>query len=178
MNHSKLFEGFSLSLKEDKYYLDYNSKSYCLHPFIQNGEKDSPYIFQGLYHNKQVPELIGVLHGDTVKHDTNLAYEEVFKPMTKSLKSGAGQVFDHSNRINYYKECFVGREKENEAIINWAKQKDELNVLPVFSDAGMGKGALMANVIDELRGSEIRYRYYIIFVDQVFKIVCTLYYII
>jgi hypothetical protein len=149
-----LFEDFVLSTKNDKYYLTYNSKSYCLHPFIQKGANDSPYIFQGLYHNKQVPELIGVNFGDTVKQNTNQAYEEVFEPMTKSLISATVQVFDHSKRINYYKECFVGRDKESDALINWAKASDELNVLPVFSDAGMGKGALMANVIDTLRSKE------------------------
>lgn len=152
--HSSLFKDFELSCKDGKYHLNYNKQSYSLHPFIQEGAKDSPYIFQGLYHNKQVPELIGVNFGDTVKHETNEAYEEVFEPMTRSLKIGAGQVFDHSNRINYYKECFVGRDKESDAIINWAKGQDELNVLPVFSDAGMGKGALMANVIDTLRSKE------------------------
>jgi hypothetical protein len=152
--HSILFSGFNLSVKEGKYYLQYNNKEYCLHPFIQKGAQDSPYIFQGLYNNKEVPELIGIEYGDTVKQDTNKAYEEVFEPLSRTLKSGAGQVFDHSNKINYYKECFVGRDRENDAIISWAKQTDENNVLTVFSDAGMGKGALMANVIDKLRSKE------------------------
>lgn len=152
--HSSLFKGFHLSLKEDKFYLKYGETEYCLHPFVQKGAQDSPYIFQGLYNNKEVPELIGVEFGDTVQHETNREYEAVFEPLYRTLKSGAGQVFDHSNRISYYKECFVGRDRENDAIVNWAKQTDDNNVLTVFSDAGMGKGALMANVIDVLRSSE------------------------
>ena len=148
---SALFKDFELSYKDEKYTLKHQNKEYSLFPFIQKGTSDSPYIFQGLYNNQTEPELIGVQYGDTIKQTSNTAYEAIFEPMSKSIKGGAGQVFDHSNRLNYYKACFVGREKEQTAILEWAKGQDDSNVLPIFSEAGMGKGALMANIIDELR---------------------------
>ena len=40
-----------------------------------------------------------------------------FNPMLKSLKGGAGRVFNHNEIIDYYSECFVGREDESNKII-------------------------------------------------------------
>ena len=46
-------------------------------------------------------------------------------------------------------------DKENKAILEWATNKSDQNVLPIFSAAGMGKGALIANVIQELSAKDI-----------------------
>ena len=43
--------------------------------------------------------------------------------MMKSLKGGAGRVFNHQDIIDYYTECFVGREKEYDAITKWVLDK-------------------------------------------------------
>ena len=87
-------------------------------------------------------------------------FEPEFQPMQQALRGGAGQIFDHSERLAYYRECFVGRERERNAILNWCKTKDEQNILPVYSNAGMGKGALIADVIYELQKEKIPVLYH------------------
>ena len=152
---SKLFEGAEIREMDDQFYYAQDGIETPLHPFLQKGSKDGlPYIFQGLYNNKATAELISTYHGDLEKQDGSVHYEAVFEPMSKALKGGAGQVFDHSNRIAYYSECFVGRDKENEAILEWTIGTNDKNILPVYSAAGMGKGALMANVVQELSKPE------------------------
>ncbi len=153
---STLFYNSEIIEQNDRFFFVQGDKSVSLYPFLQKGEKDGlPYIFQGLYNNKSTAELISTFHGDTEKQKGTLHYEKVFKPISDALKSGAGQVFDHSNRIANYNSCFVGREKETTAILDWVLDKTAQNILPVFSNAGMGKGALLANVIQELSDSEI-----------------------
>jgi len=158
--HGNLFNEFNLYLKEDSYYLSYNKEEFCLHPFIQKGESDTPYIFQGLYQNKSIPELIGVEFGDVVKQDNKEAYAEVFDPLTKTLRNGTGQLFLHTDRMKYYLDCFVGREREIDAILNWINTETDKNVLPIYSEAGMGKGALTAGVIDQLLNDSIPVMYH------------------
>ena len=87
------------------------SQKISLHPFVQKGEEDDlPYIFQGLYDNKKPAELISTYYGDIEEQEGSKYYSSVFQPMINSLKGGAGKVFDHSDRVSYYNECFVGRE--------------------------------------------------------------------
>ena len=122
-----------------------------LHPFVQKGEEDDlPYIFQGLYDNKKTAELISTYYGDIEEQEGSKYYSSVFQPMINSLKGGAGKVFDHSEQISYYNECFVGRENEVEKVVSWIKENTSNNILPIYSSAGMGKGALIANVITSI----------------------------
>jgi len=127
-----------------------------LYPFVQRGSEDGlPYIFQGLYDNKQTAELISTFHGDIEEQAGSKHYEGVFNPMLNSLKGGAGRVFNHEDIINYYSECFVGREQESEEIKEWVIDGDSSdNILPIFSQAGMGKGALVANLATSLSDNE------------------------
>ena len=153
---SQLFSGTKIIEQKEQFFFVEKGNKVPLHPFMQKGTKDGlPYVFQGLYNNKGTAEFISTYHGDLEKQDGSEHFESVFKPMRKALKGGAGQIFDHSNRIAYYSECFVGRDKENQAILEWATTKNDHNVLPIFSSAGMGKGALIANIIQELSGKEI-----------------------
>ena len=153
----QLFSGTEIKEQKDQFFFIEKGNKTPLHPFLQKGTKDGlPYIFQGLYNNKSTAELISTYYGDLEKQEDAAHYEAVFEPMRKALKGGAGQVFDHSNRIAYYSECFVGRDKENKAILDWATTESDQNILPVFSAAGMGKGALIANVIQELSGKDIK----------------------
>ena len=118
---------------------------------MQKGNADGlPYIFQGLYNNKSTPELISTFHGDIEQQKESNHFDVLFDPMRNLLKGGAGQVFDHRNRIEYYNECFVGRDKESRDIIDWSSSDNDKNILPIFSQAGMGKGALIADVISKL----------------------------
>jgi len=131
-------------------------KTISLHPFIQKGEKDGlPYVFQGLYDNKTTAELISTYHGDIQEQDVSQHYDSLFNPMIKSLKGGAGKIFNHKDKIEYYLDCFVGRENETNMILDWVKDSGQINnVLNIFSKAGMGKGALVSNIIEKLSNSD------------------------
>ena len=154
-NISTIFENTEFKEINSKFYFIrksgfLKSQKICIHPFVQSGSSEGlPYIFQGLYDNKTTAELIGTFYGDIQEDEDSSEYDEVFNPMIKSLKGGAGKVFDHSDRIAYYNECFVGREQECEEILNWLKDSNQTNnILPLYSSAGMGKGALVSSIIN------------------------------
>ncbi len=162
-----IFENTGLKEVKGEYYFIKKSflgksEKISLHPFVQKGSDDDlPYIFQGLYDNKKTAELISTFYGDIEEQKGSLHYDELFSPMIKSLKGGAGKVFDHSDIISYYNECFVGRDDESEDIIKWSKNSEETNnILPIFSSAGMGKGALISNTISRLAQINISVLYH------------------
>jgi hypothetical protein len=161
---AELFENTSISLEENKLYFNTPTEKYCLHPFLQNGEEEGlPYLFQGLYGNKTEAKFINTHFGnewpDTKENEgleksrqiATASLEPTFEPMRQALRGGAGQVFDHSERIAYYQECFVGRDEELEKILDWCQSDSKNNVLPIYAEAGMGKGALVAEVIEQLK---------------------------
>ena len=160
-NLKDLFSEGSLVLKENRYHWDTAENSICLYPYMQAGkEKDSPYIFQGLYNNKTKAHLLNTTHGDEDEQDAGEHLEPNFDPIRDALRGGAGQVFDHSTRIAYYRECFVGRERERDLVLDWVAQRDEKNILTVKSPAGMGKGALIADVIHNLQAQKTQVLYH------------------
>ena len=154
-----LFEGGEIVLKDNIYYWK-QGKSRELHPFVQKGEHEGlPYLFQGL-ENKSKAKFINTLYGDETKPEINLSIDEKFQPMQLALRGGAGQVFDHSERLQYYLDCFVGRGREVGEILNWVNSETDKNVLPIYSDAGMGKGALTSKVIDTLLNNKVPVMYH------------------
>lgn len=151
-----LFEDSEIKSIKGKFYFIQNNTQIELYPFVQKGEKDDlPYLFQGLYDNKKQAKLINTHFGNEEPQDSEINLEPSFKPLRDAIQGGAGQVFDFSERINYYRACFVGRELEQNAILNWCKSETKNNVLPVYSPAGMGKGALIANSIAALQEEKI-----------------------
>ena len=151
-----LFENSEIKTIKGKFYFIQNNTQIELYPFVQKGEKDNlPYLFQGLYDNKKQAKLINTHFGNEEPQDSEINLEPSFKPLRDSLKGGAGQEFDFSERINYYRACFVGRELEQNAIIDWCKSETDNNILPIYSAAGMGKGALIANSIATLQEEKI-----------------------
>ena len=151
-----LFEDSEIKSIKGKFYFIQNNSQIELYPFVQKGEKDNlPYLFQGLYDNKKQAKLINTHFGNEVPQDSSINIEPIFQPLRDSIQGGAGQVFDFSERINYYRACFVGRELEQNAIIDWCKSETGSNILPIFSSAGMGKGALIANSITTLQEGKI-----------------------
>jgi hypothetical protein len=156
-----LFEHGSIIQIEEKFYWQEGNDHLELDPFVQFGDQEGlPYLFQGLYENKAKAKFINTLYGDETKPSLNTPLEEKFTPMQQALKGGAGQVFDHSERLQYYRECFVGREREVDEVINWVMDDSDKNVLPIFSEAGMGKGALTAACIDKLVEMQIPVMYH------------------
>ena len=153
---SALFKDSSIEEKEGKFYFIQAMEILELHPFIQKGENDDlPYLFQGMYENKKNAKLINTHLGNELEQESVLHLEPLFDPLRQAIRGGAGQVFDHSERLAYYRECFVGRERERNLILEWCKTQGEQNILPVYSNAGMGKGALIADVIYELQKEKI-----------------------
>ena len=151
-----LYEDSEIKSIKGKFYFIQNNTQIELYPFVQKGEKDDlPYLFQGLYDNKKQAKLINTHFGNEEPQDSEINLEPSFKPLRDSLQGGAGQVFDFSERINYYRACFVGRELEQQTIIDWCNSETESNILPIFSPAGMGKGALIANSIASLQEEKI-----------------------
>lgn len=147
----KLFEGGLINEIDGKYYWQHEGEQLELHPFVQAGNHEGlPYLFQGLYENKVKAKFINTLYGDETNPKINVPLNDKFTPMQQALRGGAGQVFDHSERMQYYRECFVGREREVDRVINWVIGESYKKVLPIFSEAGMGKGALTTACIDKL----------------------------
>lgn len=174
-----LFEHGKLELKDGKYYWLENGHSLCLHPFLQQGNDNQlPYIFQGLHKPKGKVSLLSLMQGDENTQDSEMHLEPVFEPMRASLQGGAGQIFDHSERIAYYQSCFVGRDREKNSILDFCKNKESKNILCVKSPAGMGKGALIADVIGDLKESKLQVLYHFCGAGMQNSLHATLYHLI
>lgn len=162
-----LFKDSELIEQEGKFYFIQKTTKLCLHPFVQSGEMDGlPAIFQGLYNNKAEAKYITTLGKEVPIGSAEAAksavenLEPFFQPMRDNLRGGAGQVFDHTERLAYYQSCFIGRGAEKNELLSWCKHNTEETILPIYSQAGMGKGALIANLIDELQQEKIPVLYH------------------
>ena len=156
-----LFEGGEVVLRKKEYFWKQNSQELSLHPFVQMGNFEGlPYLFQGLYENKSKAKFINTFLGDETEPTENSALDEKFAPMQNALRGGAGQIFDHSERLHYYLYCFVGRDRELQSVLDWALSETDKNVLPIFSEAGMGKGALTAGIINGLMEGNVPVMYH------------------
>jgi hypothetical protein len=62
--------------------------------------------------------------------------------------------------MQYYLDCFVGRDREVKSVLDWINSDSKNNVMPIFSEAGMGKGALTAGIIDGLMKENIPVMYH------------------
>ena len=155
-----LFEKGNLVLKNNHYHWKDAVGEINLHPYMQIGENENqPYIFQGLANDEKV-HLLNTQLGDKIDQDPKVHINPLFEPIQQSLRNGAGQLFDHSSRIANYQSCFVGREKESALLLDFCRSKEEQNILTVKSLAGMGKGALMADLIEQLKASNIQTLYH------------------
>jgi hypothetical protein len=153
---SALFSGGTLEHDGEKYLWKTDSQAVPLHPFLQKGEKDGlPYVFQGLYEGKQTAKLLNTFLGNEQSQEPAQHFDGLLEPFVKAVNSSVGEKFDHTSRLDYYNECLIGREKELKELIEWCGQEDGTNVFPVYSLAGMGKGALMAGLVNELKDKSI-----------------------
>lgn len=156
-----LFSNGDLEIKNNKFYWKTKDSLTALYPYLQAGiDKESPYIFQGLHDHKTSAHLLNTNNGDETEQDSTEHLEPVFEPLRNALRGGAGQVFDHSERISYYRSCFVGRDRERDEILKFTTSNDEKNILCVKSAAGMGKGALVADVIHQLKQQRTQLLYH------------------
>ncbi len=158
---TSLFKDGDLVCLDGKYVWKQNDKIISLHPYVQAGKKgDDPYIFQGLYKNKSLAHLLNLHQGDEDEQPANDHLEPNFTPIREAIRGGAGQVFDHSERIAYYQSCFVGRDREKAVMLDFCNASGEQNLLCVKSPAGMGKGALIADVIEQLKENKKQVLYH------------------
>lgn len=158
---TSLFKDGDLVCLDGKYVWKQNDKIISLHPYVQAGKQgDDPYIFQGLYDNKSLAHLLNLHLGDEDKQPANDHLEPNFTPIREAIRGGAGQVFDHSERIAYYQSCFVGRDREKASILDFCNASGAQNLLCVKSPAGMGKGALIADVIEQLKENKTQVLYH------------------
>jgi hypothetical protein len=156
-----LYENTSIELIDDNYYWKDGADLLALHPFVQKGSYDDmPYLFQGMYDNKLKAKFINTILGDETIASENNAIDKQFEPFQKALKSGAGRIFDHAERMQYYRACFVGRERELSEVLNWVDGNNKGNVLPIYAEAGMGKGALTAGIIEALIDAKVPVLYH------------------
>jgi hypothetical protein len=148
----QLFSNGTLEKIDGKYAWKEEGRTISLYPYVQAGQQEQdPYIFQGLYDNKSQAHLLNLHLGDEDKQSADEHLEPNFNPIREALRGGAGQVFDHSERIAYYQSCFVGRDREKASILDFCQSETEQNILCVKSPAGMGKGALISDVIEQLK---------------------------
>ncbi len=158
---TSLFKDGDLVCLDGKYTWKQHDIIISLHPYVQAGKKgDDPYIFQGLYDNKSQAHLLNLRLGDEDKQLASEQLEPNFTPIREAIRGGAGQVFDHSERIAYYQSCFVGRDREKAAMLDFCNTSGEQNLLCVKSPAGMGKGALIADVIEQLKEDKTQVLYH------------------
>jgi hypothetical protein len=156
-----LFEGGQIVPVKGNYFWNHGGQKLELHPFVQKGDHEGlPYLFQGMYENKSQAKFINTIRGDETKPQPNEPLQSKFQPMHEALRGGAGQVFDHSERMQYYLDCFVGREREVQSVMEWVNSGSLNSVLPIYSEAGMGKGALTAGIIDALIDGNIPVMYH------------------
>ena len=156
-----LFDSGKLILTDGEFSWEQNEKIIPLHPYVQSGQQgDDPYIFQGLYDNKTQAHLLNIRLGDEDKQAASDHLDVRFNPIKDAIRGGAGQVFDHSERIAYYQSCFVGRDREKKEMLDFCSSNDEQNILCVKSPAGMGKGALVSEVIEQLKNDKTQVLYH------------------
>ena len=176
---ASLFKDGHLVCLDGKYTWKQHDKIISLHPYVQAGKKgDDPYIFQGLYDNKSQAHLLNLRLGDEDKQPANDHLEPNFTPIREAIRGGAGQVFDHSERIAYYQSCFVGRDREKAAMLDFCNTSGEQNLLCVKSPAGMGKGALIADVIEQLKEDKTQVLYHFCGAGMQNSLHATLYHLI
>lgn len=156
------FEGSSITEADGKVFFRYKDEKegIVVSPYVQlNKEKRSealgilPYLFQGKYYKGS--KFINTEGGET-REEIDDAIEETFSKIKEGiLRYNGDKAFDFKEKIDAYNEWCIGREEVVNAILDWINNSEtDKNVLPIFAPAGMGKGALIAEVIKELKGKQ------------------------
>jgi len=127
-------------------------------PFQANVEGILPYLFSGKYH--QGAKFINTQGGET-KKEQDKDIEDNFKEIQKVITNFNGdKAFVFTEKIENYNKWCIGRDDELNAILAWIDKETDENVLPIFAPAGLGKGALVAKVIGNLKEMNIKHLYH------------------
>jgi hypothetical protein len=180
-----LFKKSSIEEYENQlFFKDQDEIKTMISPYVQvNKEKnvidtssDLPYLFQGVY--RKGSKFINAIGGETVEEE-DPAIEQERKTIKGAIAGFVGNEFDLRAKRENYKDWYIGREKEVQDIKSWILDFDsEKNVLPIFSAAGIGKGALINEVITQLKKDKINCLYHFCGTGQANNLQAVLYHFI
>ena len=162
------FQQSIISTENNDVYFQYDSgeEKLKISPFVQinKGETEEeigilPYLFQGRYYKGAKfinPE------GAETKVRKDEAVDNTFEKIKSDIALFNGdKAFDFKEKLSNYNEWCIGRENEVNAILQWINDSEtDKNVLPIFAPAGLGKGALAAELIKNLKDNKTKHLFH------------------
>lgn len=155
------FEQSIISTENNEVYFQYSSdeEKLKISPYVQinkSNEPDEvgilPYLFQGRYFAGA--KFINT-EGAETKAQKDVGVDTTFEKIKNDISRFNGdKAFDFNEKIKHYNEWCIGRENEVNAIKEWINKETDKNVLPIFAPAGLGKGALVAELIKNLKDNK------------------------
>ena len=152
------FQQSIISTENNEVYFQYDrgEEKLKISPYVQiNKSKEPerigvlPYLFQGRYYKGA--KFINT-DGAETKEEKDDSLDETFDSIKNEIARFNGdKAFDFKEKIESYNEWCIGREDEVNVILDWINKDSDKNVLPIFAPAGLGKGALVAEVIKKLK---------------------------
>jgi hypothetical protein len=157
-----------ISTENNEVYFQYDSgeEKLKISPFVQINKGETkeeigilPYLFQGRYYKGAKfinPE------GAETKERKDEAVDDTFEKIKSDISRFNGdKSFNFDEKINNYNEWCIGRENEVNAILQWINDSEtDKNVLPIFATAGLGKGALVAELIKNLKNNKTKHLFH------------------
>lgn len=162
------FQQSIISTENNEVHFQYssNEENLKISPFVQINKGETkeeigilPYLFQGRYYD-------GAKFINTEGTETNAKKDESVDDTFEKIKSeiarfNGDKAFDFKDKINTYNEWCIGREDEVNAILDWINNSEtDKNVLPIFAPAGLGKGALVAELIKNLKENKSKHLFH------------------
>lgn len=162
------FQQSIISTENNEVYFQYNSgeEKLKISPFVQINKGETkeeigilPYLFQGRYYKGAKfinPE------GAETKEQKDEAVDDTFEKIKSDIALFNGdKAFDFKEKLSNYNEWCIGREDEVNAILQWISDSEtDKNVLPIFAPAGLGKGALVAELIKNLKDNKTKHLFH------------------
>lgn len=163
----QIFKDCKIIPENNEVYFQYssNGEKLKISPYVQinkSNEPDEvgilPYLFQGRYY-------AGAKFINTEGTETNAKKDERVDDTFEKIKSeiarfNGDKAFDFNEKIKTYNEWCIGRENEINAIMGWINKETDKNVLPIFAPAGLGKGALVAELIKNLKENKSKHLFH------------------
>ena len=161
------FEQSIINAENNEVYFQYlsDTEKLKISPFVQiNKSNESeevgilPYLFQGRYYKGA--KFINT-EGAETKEEKDDSVDETFEKIKKNIALFNGdKAFEFDEKIKNYNEWCIGRENELNAIKEWINKETDKNVLPIFAPAGLGKGALVAELIKNLKENKSKHLFH------------------
>jgi hypothetical protein len=160
------FEQSIISTVNNDVYFQYsgNEEKLKISPYVQinkSNEPDEvgilPYLFQGRYYAGA--KFINT-EGAETKAQKDVGVDTTFEKIKSDISRFNGdKAFNFDQKIKNYNEWCIGRENEINAMKEWINKETDKNVLPIFAPAGLGKGALVAELIKNLKENKNQTKY-------------------